>query len=713
MSLARVALVKSPLGEGALLLRSMRGSEALGRPFRYELTLVTADANVDFGAVVGQTMTVELELDNGKTRELTGYVTEFSLAGGSGRHVLYRAELRPWLELLAYRTNCRIFQGQTVPEVVKQVFRDHGFSDFEEQLTDSYRAWDYLVQYRESDFNFVTRMLEQEGIYYYFKHQGGLHVLVLADSRSAHEAVAGYESIPYFPPQEGAQRERDHIDSWRLTRRIQPGSVAASDYDFTRPRASLLAQRTEPEEKAGASYEAYDYPGEYLQSADGDKEVRVRLEAHHAAQEVAEGTGNAGGLAVGALFSLADFPREDQNKEYLVVSANYQIEVNADESGAGAAAPAFRCQFAAIDARRPFRTPRQTPKPVVEGPQTAIVVGPGGDEIYTDEYGRVKVKFHWDRLSAGDEKSSCWVRVAQLWAGSSFGGVHIPRIGQEVIVDFLEGDPDRPIITGRVYNFDNPVPYELPGNQTQSGIKSRSTKGGGPGNFNELRFEDKKGSEHVFMQAEKDLAVLVKNEEARNVGASRATQIKVDDSLDVGENRDASIGADDSEAVGGSQTVTVGANQTIAVTIARSITAASENVGVGTRTKTVATNETTSVGGSRSETVGRSETVSIGKDQIVTVGGKRSHSVDKDETLSVMGKRTQTVSKDDQLQVGKRLMITAADEIVLKSGQASLTLKKNGDIVLKGKNLQLDGSGKINVKASSNLVLKGSKITGN
>lgn len=713
MSLARVAVIKSPLGEGALLLQSMRGTEALGRPFCYQLDLVTADVNVDFDAVVGQTMTVELELENGETREFTGHVSELSLVGGRGRQVLYRAELRPWLELLSYRTNCRIFQGQTVPEVVKLLFREHGFSDFEERLTDAYRAWDYLVQYRESDFSFVSRILEQEGIYYYFRHQGGVHVLVLADSRSAHEAVPGYESIPYFPPEESAQRDRDHVDAWHLTRRIQPGKVTASDYDFTRPRASLLSQRTEPEEKAGASYEAYDYPGEYLAAADGDKEVRIRLEAHHAAQEVAEGSGNARGLAVGALFSLSEFPRGDQNKEYLVVQASYQIDVNADESGSAAAAPTYRCQFTAIDGQRPFRTPRQTPKPVVEGPQTAIVVGPGGEEIYTDEYGRVKLKFHWDRLGTADENSSCWVRVAQLWAGSSFGGVHIPRIGQEVIVDFLEGDPDRPIITGRVYNFDNPVPYELPGNQTQSGIKSRSTKGGAPGNFNELRFEDKKGNEHVFMQAEKDLSVLVKNEEERSVGASRTTTIRVDDSLDVGANRSARIGADDSEVVGGSQTVSVGANQTIAVTLARSITAASESVGVGTRTKTVATNETTSVGGSRSETVGRSETVAIGKDQIVTVGGKRSHSVDKDETLSVMGKRAQTVSKDDQLQVGKRLVITAADEIVLKSGQASLTLKKNGDILLKGKNLQLDGSGKINVKASSNLVLKGSKITGN
>jgi type VI secretion system secreted protein VgrG len=489
--------------------------------------------------------------------------------------------------------------------------------------------------------------------------------------------------------------------------------VAASDFDFTRPRTSLLAQRTEPDENIGAAYEDYDYPGEYLQSSEGDREVRVRLEAHHAQREVAEASGDARGLGVGSTFTLEGFQRADQNKEYVVVRATYDIQVNADESGVSTGGAAYRCHLAVIDAARPFRAARTTPRPLVEGPQTAIVVGPPGEEIYTDEYGRVKVKFHWDRVSAGDQNSSCWVRVAHVWAGTNFGGVHIPRIGQEVIVAFLEGDPDRPIITGRVYNFDNQVPYELPANMTQSGIKSHSTKGGATSNFNELRFEDKLGNEHVYMQAEKDLAVLVKNQEQRDVGSSRTTKIGTDDSLDVGKNRDATIGLEDSESVGASQTVTIGANQTIVVTRVRAVTSATENIITETRTKTVGTNETTSVGGSRSETVARSETVSIGKDQIVTIGGKRSHSVDKDDSLTVAGKRQQTVSKDDQLQVGKRLLIDAADEIVLRTGSATLTMKKNGDIVLKGKNLQLDGSGKINVKASSDVVLKGSKVTNN
>jgi type VI secretion system secreted protein VgrG len=489
--------------------------------------------------------------------------------------------------------------------------------------------------------------------------------------------------------------------------------VVSTDFDFKRPRTSLLAQRLEPDDKVSAGYEDFDYPGEYVQSDEGSKEVRVRIEAHHADRELAEGAGNAAGIAVGALFKLEKFPRADQNKEYLVVRANYQIQVNADESGIRQAASAFLCQFAAIDAGRPFRTVRSTRKPVVEGPQTAIVVGPAGEEIFTDEYARVKVKFHWDRLSTGDENSSCWVRVAQLWAGVNFGGIHIPRIGQEVIVDFLEGDPDRPIITGRVYNFENQPPYDLPANQTQSGIKSHSTKGATIKNYNELRFEDRLGSEQVYMQAEKDLAVLVKNDEQRDVGASRTSNIGTDDTLDVGQNRSATIGLEDMESVGANQTVTIGANQTVVVTATRSLTSATESVITGNRTKTVTESETTTIGTDRTETVGGSESITIGGNQILTINAKRSQSVDKDETISVAGARQQTINNNDQLQVGKRLLITAGDEIVLQSGEGSLTIKKNGDIVLKGNNIQVDGDGKVNIKASSDVVVKGNKIGNN
>jgi type VI secretion system secreted protein VgrG len=711
MSLARIAVVKTPLGD-SLQLRAMNGYEELGRPFRYELTLVTSDPDVDFSAVLGKTMTVELELHDGSTREFSGYVTEFAFTGGSGRKVEYRAILQPWLTLLSYGKNCRIFQNMTVPDVIKQVFRDRGFSDFEDRLTESYRSWEYLVQYRESDFDFVSRIMEQEGIYYFIKHSGGFHMVVLSDSPSAHEPIPGYETIPYFPPEE-QRRDRDHVDLWKLTRRIRPGMAAATDFNFKTPTVNLLAQRTEPDEDVGGLYEEFDYPGVYVDWSEGDREVRVRLEGLHAGREIAEAMGDARGLAVGATFTLDAFPRADQNKEHLVVSARYSIRVNSDESGTISREPAFRCVFSALDAARAYRATRSTRRPIVEGPQTAVVVGPAGEEIYTDEYGRVKLKFHWDRLSKADENSSCWVRVAHVWAGTNFGGLHIPRIGQEVIVEFLEGDPDRPIITGCVYNFDNQVPFELPANQTQSGLRSRSTKGGSPSNYNELRFEDKKGSEQVSLQAEKDLDALIKAAESRSVGAARTTTIGTDDTLTVGANRTATITVNDQEQVGGSQTVTIGGVQVIMVAAARTVTSALENINAGGRAKVVATAESTTIGGSRTENVGGAESVSIGGAQTIQVAGKGALTVAQDYSVGVNGGRKQTVAKDDQLTVGKKIMISAGDEITLKAGTATLTLKKNGDITVNGKNIDMGGSGKINIKASSDVTVKGRKILNN
>jgi type VI secretion system secreted protein VgrG len=719
MSLARVAVAKTPLGD-SLLLSEMDGYEELGRPFRYALTLVTKDPDVDFSAVLGQTMTVELELHDGSTREFTGHVTEFALAGGSGRSVKYRAVLQPWLTLLSYGKNCRIFQNMTVPDVLKKVFRDQGFSDLEDRLTESYRTWEYLVQYRESDFEFASRIMEREGIYYYVKHSGGSHMVVLCDSRSAHEPTPGYETIPYYPP-EMQRRDRDHIHFWNLTRSIHPGSAAALDFNFTSPGANMLSTRTEPDEDIGAPYEEFDYPGVYIDASEGERAVRMRIEERHAGREVAAADADTRGLSVGATFTLENFPRADQNKEYLVVSARYEIRVNADESGNFNRSDAFQMHFTAIDAARPFRAARKTRQPIVEGPQTAIVVGPAGEEIYTDEYGRVKLKFHWDRESKSDQNSSCWVRVAQVWAGTNFGGLYIPRIGQEVVVEFLEGDPDRPIITGCVYNFDNQVPFELPGSMTQSGIRSRSTKSGATSNYNELRFEDKKGSEQVSLQAEKDLNTLVKAAESRSVGGARTTSIGTDDTLTVGANRSSTITADDTEqvgasqsvSVGGPQSVTVGATQVIMVAAARTVTSALENINAGGRAKVVLTEESTTIGASRTENVGGSESVSVIGDRSITVGGKGSLTVGSDYTVGVGGGRSQTVAEDDSLTVGKKIVISAGDEITLKAGSATMTLKKNGDIAVNGKNIKLDGSGKLDFKASSTVKVKGSKIANN
>ncbi|HEY6729166.1 MAG TPA: type VI secretion system tip protein VgrG, partial [Polyangiaceae bacterium] len=548
MTLLRTARVITTLGDDVLLFFSMEGTEALGQAFEYEVELLSADEQIDLTKLLGQPMLIALELPNLQIREFTGYVTRFLLVGTLGRYVRYRATLRPWLWMLSRRSNCRIFQNKTVPQVIMGMFREHGFSDFEDKLSTGYRSWEYLVQYRESDFNFASRMMEQEGIYYYFRHAEGKHTLVLCDSYSAHKPVPGYEVVPYIAQSRDHVID-DHIDSWRAMRQITSGAFASDDYDFEAPRAKLGSTLRPGGDYPGGDYEIYDYPGEFEDNKQADAQVKVRLHAELAQHDIVRGAGNARGLHAGALMRLADFPRLDQNKEYLLLTTSISIRSEGYESLIDATAapeePNFRVSFSAIDSKRNFRVPLSTPKPVVRGPQTAVVVGQNGQEIWTDEYARVKVQFRWDREGTFDENSSCWVRVAQVWAGSGWGGIHIPRIGQEVIVDFLEGNPDRPIITGRLYNADNMPPYELPANQTQSGIKSHSTKDGGQDNFNEIRFEDKKGEEELFIQAEKNMTTLVKNDQSTQILKNRTLTIGENDTIHIDGSQSISIGHPD------------------------------------------------------------------------------------------------------------------------------------------------------------------------
>jgi type VI secretion system secreted protein VgrG len=552
IDVTRRASVHTTLPVGELLLFSMTGREALGRPFEFDVELLSENANIGLSELLGQPISITLELADFALREFNGIVTHFSITGEVGRYVAYRATIRPWLWLLSQKVGSRIFQAKTVPDVAQQLFREHGFSDFSNALTAEYRSWEYLVQYRESDLDFVSRILELEGIYFFFKHKEGKHTLVLADSYSAHEPFPGYATVPYYPPQSGERRERDHVDRWIARRTIRPGVFAARDFNFTRPAAPVATELRAPLDHARNEYEVYDYPGSFQDSAEAEAQARIRLEEHQADFEAVQGQGNARGLGAGGLFKLSQFPRDDQNKEYLIIDATYEVSVGEYESMDRAEDPPdYRLSFVAIESSRPYRAPRLTPKPVVKGPQTATVVGQADQEIWTDEYGRVRLQFHWDREGMSDENSSCWVRVSQAWAGTNWGSIHVPRIGQEVIVDFLEGDPDRPIITGRVYNADNMPPYTLPENQTQSGIKSRSTKGGTPDNFNEIRFEDKKGEEELYLQAEKNMTTLVKNDQSTTVQANRSAGVTGNDSVSVGGDRSVSVTGNLSVTVSG------------------------------------------------------------------------------------------------------------------------------------------------------------------
>lgn len=648
------------LGEGLLLLSAMSARETLGRPFCYELTLLSRDENLDLSALLGQPIAVTLELADGTLREFCGIVTHFSLAGELGRFVRYEATVRPWLWLLSQRKNSRIFQGKTALEVIETIFREHGFTDFSKALSVKYRPWEYLVQYRESDLNFVSRLMEQEGIYYFFKHEGGKHTLVLADSYSSHKATPGYETVPYFPPQVGERREQDFISSWTVTRQIRPGAFAARDFNFLQPSVLVAGELAKPNDHERAEYEVFDYPGEFKDKAEATTQAQVRLEELQANHEVAQGTTNARGLSVGGLFKLSNFPREDQNKEYLLVEVTYEIVVTGFESGSTQLEPPdLRLSFKAIDSHQPYRAPRLTRKPRVEGPQTAIVVGQAGQEIWTDEFGRVKVQFHWDRVGQSNEDSSCYVRVSQIWAGSGFGGIHIPRMGQEVIVDFLEGDPDRPIITGRVYNQDNMPPYTLPDNATQSGIKTRSTKGGGPSNANEIRFEDKKGREDLLIHAER----------------SQTTVVEGSQSISVGGERSITVTAKDTETFKAAREVNVNSTDLLIITDKHS---GYYNNG---RESFIGPLDFTYVDGVRKTEVKGDYKITATAEYLVIQG---ANMIDLKGSLAVFTNDDSRLTMD-----AGNTMLAAADKITVMCGGSTITLAKSGEISIRGSKIEL------------------------
>jgi type VI secretion system secreted protein VgrG len=565
--------VDSPLGEDVLLLRGLVGGEELGRPFEYKLDLVSEDSDIRFEDIVGRNITVRAQRSpNDEPRYFNGYVSTFELVEPIEDMTRYAATVVPWLWFLTRSSDCRIFQDMTVVEIITKVFRDHGFVDFEDRLSGEYRQWEYCVQYRETDFNFVSRLMEQEGIYYYFRHEADRHVLVLSDSISAHDEVEGYEEVQYRPQTESL-REREYIRKWRCRRRVQSGIYSHKDFDFKVPRKALLTSARIERPGAATEYELYDYRGEFVKVAEGEDYARRRIEEVQTDYEVASADSDVRGIATGCRFSLVEHPREDQCRSYLVIATDIRARSDLFESGEGGEADEenYTCSFSAISSEQTFRSARTTPGPHIRGPQTAMVVGPEGEEIYTDQYGRVKVLFHWDRYGKGDENSSCWIRVAQVWAGRKWGAMFIPRIGHEVIVDFLEGDPDQPIITGRVYNGLALPPYDPPAHATISTMKSLSSKGGE--GFNEVRFEDRKGSEQIFIHAEKnqdirvksdcfewighDRHLIAKNDQFEHVENNRHEKVDVDHLEEVGRDHHEKVSGKEAKHVGGSRSLTV------------------------------------------------------------------------------------------------------------------------------------------------------------
>ena len=424
----------SPLGD-QLRFRSLAGREQISRLFEFRVNLLSESDAIGAKSLLGQDLSVEVDLttekNGGGKRFLSGQVVQFSFAGRDGDYFAYEAVLRPWLWLATRRSDFKIFQFKDVPTIVQEVLAPYGFTVIN-KLTGNYRAWDYCVQYGETDFNFISRLLETEGAYFFFEHAQGSHKLVLADGIGSHTPLPqGPSTHPYYPGDRAAHvHDEDFMDGWRALEDIASGHFAADDYDFTKPKALLDTRQQQPAGHSQDSREIYDWPGGYTEVGDGENYARVRIEQLKAEREVMQGQGNARNLAPGYLFNLIKYPRSDQNQQYLIEAADYRFEENVYRSdGAGGAGNAkrggtdspttYRLAVQAVPSKVPYRSQRITPKPHTTGPQTAVVVGPPGEEIYTDEYGRVKVQFHWDRYGQMNENSSCWIRVSSPWAGSN------------------------------------------------------------------------------------------------------------------------------------------------------------------------------------------------------------------------------------------------------------------------------------------------------
>jgi type VI secretion system secreted protein VgrG len=518
----RLISIDTPLGKDVLLLHGFSGTEAVSRLFTFNLTLLSEDPSIQFSSIVGQRVTITVKKPDGKDRHINGFVSRFAQAGSDPNFSYYHAEVVPWFWFLTRNSDCRIFQNMTIPDIVKKIFRDRGFNDFTDRLQGNFSTREYCVQYRESDFNLVSRLMEQYGIFFYFEHQQNSHTLVLANSPAAHRPCPDQASARWEQTAGpgGLPEDEDVITEWRIEQELRAGKHALKDYNFETPSTNLHANlQTNNQIGNNTRHEIYDYPGEYVNLSEGSEMTALRMEEQEAGVTIATGSGTCRSFVSGYRFSLENHYRRDLNKQYTLTEITHDASVGDSYRSGVAAIIRYSNHFTCIPGDVTFRPPRVTPRPFVQGPQTAVVTGPSGAEIHTDKHSRVKVQFHWDREGKHDENSSCWIRVSQPWAGKSWGGISIPRIGQEVIIDFLEGNPDRPIITGRVYNAERMPPYPLPHQQVISGMKTDTTPGGG--GYNEMSMDDTKDKEHITIHAQHDMGTTVEHDDSQTIHNNR------------------------------------------------------------------------------------------------------------------------------------------------------------------------------------------------
>ena len=524
--------IKVTLPDGSTVdFVSLQGTERLSQPFEFRVMVRCSseiEAELEADQLLMKKAVVTMSSNGTPLRYFHGFITDVALGGSKfgvadfgGRTLDYQITLRPWVWLLSQTSDCRVFQNMTVPAIVQEVCQKAGFTDLRTQLSGSYEPREYCVQFRETDLNFVSRLLEQEGIFYYFEHSDSQHTLVLCDDVAVLTPFPGYDQVPCASSGAtflGIADNSDYLTEWLVEQSVRSGKFATRDFDFKAPNAPLTETSSIARDYDPARFETFDFPALATtpESDAVERVAKIRVQELQSSQMIARGSGDVLGLAAGRVFTLTQHRKADFNIKYLVTSTVISMS-----EGPDGAAEALEITIEATDAREAYRPPRVTAKPLVHGLQTALVVGPKGQDIYTDAdgFGQVKVQFHWDRQGQMDEHSSCWIRVSQAWAGEGWGALYLPRLGQEVVVAFLDGDPDRPVIVGSLYNGTHKPPFELPANATQSGVKSCSSVDGSPGN--EIRFEDKQGAELLYLHAQKDHQLVVKHDMTTTVGSDQ------------------------------------------------------------------------------------------------------------------------------------------------------------------------------------------------
>ncbi len=662
-----------PVSEEEMQLLRAEVREGFSRVTEIDVEFLSAKMDLDLDKVLGRPVTIEIQTEGQNKRYFSGHCVQVIYEGTLQGQAHFVASLRSWNWFLDQTKDCRIFQDKSALEIIKQIFSDAGFSDFKDNTTQTFPKRVYCTQYRETDHDFVHRLMVEEGIYYYFDYERDKDTMVMVDDTTKHENIKERSDISFYFKKDNYRRREDHIFDFRERMDLRTATVTLNDYNFKTPNSEMISAKTL---KKGThkhnKYEEYDYPGRYLETGRGDVLARTRAEAFAAEYDRVRGVGNVRTLSCGGRFTLTNHPRKSANREYLVIEAIHQLQIETDydygeleESALGERVTLdpeknpdpYRVTFRAQPSSAPYRAPYPCPRPCIPGLQTAKVVGKGKDEIYTDPdgYGMVKVQFHWDREGKEDENSSCWIRKAEPWSGKNWGMVWIPRVGQEVVVQFEEGDPDRPMIVGMLFNDATKHPYTLPANKTMMGWTTRSSEKGKSDTFHELVFEDKIEKEFIRIQSERDWKQIVKNNAEITVGL---------------EHKDK-----------GDYSLTIQNDMT-------------ETVKKGNHTFTVETGK---------------EDYSVKKDRNMTVDGNHNETVKKNQKLDIKGNQNIKVMKSITVQAMQKITLKANTKITLQVGGSKIDIS-TASIKIKAPMVDLNAQGMGKVKAGGMLQLNASGI---